>query len=376
MKRAILHIGTEKTGTTSIQKFLYENRIKLGANGMLFPASAGFISNQNLVVYGKQSPEPDLAPPSLDVNDAEELAAWKETFAQEHCSEVLAFQARHQDSTLIYSAEHLQSRLTSVAEIKRVARLLRPLFDEVEVVVYLRRQDLYALSAHSTSVRGGKREGFSFETINAQGPYYNYRLLLENWSEVFGEEAIQVRLFEKSRLVGHDVVSDFQSVTSINDLGLDLVSPDSVNEALSFTALCVLREFNKLDESDSRLLGYSKSDVRSYLLDAVQGIQDSWGRLLPAKSSALAFYDRFKADNQWVADRWLNGAGFDENFKSYPEFSSDEPEIADLDTKLDMLISKFSRSRSGYASRLYFGAQDGYASRIGDALKRRLPKAG
>jgi hypothetical protein len=83
MKRAILHIGTEKTGTTSIQKFLYENRIKLGASGMLFPASAGFISNQNLVVYGKQAPESDLAPPSLDVNDATELAAWKEKFAQE-----------------------------------------------------------------------------------------------------------------------------------------------------------------------------------------------------------------------------------------------------------------------------------------------------
>lgn len=376
MKRAILHIGTEKTGTTSIQKFLYENRIKLGANGMLFPASAGFVSNQNLVVFGKQSPESDLAPPSLDVNDAAELAAWKEKFAQEHCSEILAFQARHQDSTIIYSAEHLQSRLTTVAEIKRVARLLRPLFDTVEVVVYLRRQDLYAHSAYSTSVRAGQQQSFSFETINAKGPYYNYRLLLENWSEVFGEEAIQVRLFEKSRLIGNDVVADFQSVTNIDTLGLNLVRPKSVNEALSYTALCVLREFNKLAESDSRLLGYSKSDVRSYLLDAVQGIQDSFGRVLPGKSSALAFYDRFKADNQWVADKWLNGAGFDESFEVYPEVICSLPEIADLEMKLDMLISKYSRSRQGHASRTGFGGRKGYASRISHALKHRLLRAG
>ncbi|MGK0281165.1 MAG: hypothetical protein ACI82O_000695 [Patiriisocius sp.] len=354
MKRAILHIGTEKTGTTSIQKFLFENRIKLGANGKLFPASAGYISNQNLVVYGKQAPEPDIAPPSLDVTDADELAAWKETFAQEHCSEVLAFQERHQDSTLIYSAEHLQSRLTTVGEIKRIARLLRPLFDQIEVVVYLRRQDLYALSAHSTSVRGGNKASFLFETINAQGPYYNYRTLLENWSEVFGEEALQVRLFEKSRLIDSDVVSDFLGVTGIDKLMLDLKRPNSVNEALSFTALSVLRKFNTLAESDSRLLGYSKSDVRSYLLDAVQDLQDSLGRVLPAKSSAINFYNFFKADNQWIADKWLNGIGFDENFESYPELISEEPEITDLDVQLDRLISKFSRSRNGHFSRKGF----------------------
>jgi len=351
MKRAILHIGTEKTGTTSIQKFLYDNRIKLGANGMLFPASAGYISNQSLVVYAKQSPEPDLAPPSLDVNDAAELSAWKEKFSLEHCAEVLAFQGRHQDSTLIYSAEHLQSRLTKVSEIKRLARLLRPLFDVIDVVVYLRRQDLYAFSAHSTSVRGGKQENFSFETINAQGPYYNYRLLLENWSEVFGAKAIQVRVFEKARLIGNDVVSDFQSVAGIDTLNLELTRPDSVNEALSATALCILREFNKLAESDSRLLGYVKSDVRLYLLDAVQGIEDSFGRVLPGLSSALAFYDNYKADNQWIADKWLNGEGFKESFDTYPEVIVNEPEIADLDEQLDSLISKFSRSRKRFSSR-------------------------
>lgn len=376
MKRAILHIGTEKTGTTSIQKSLYENRIQLAANGMLFPASAGFISNQNLVVYGKQSPELDLAPPSLDVTDAEELAAWKQQFAHEHCAEVLAFQARHKDSTLIYSAEHLQSRLTAVSEIKRIARLLRPLFDQVEVVVYLRRQDLYALSAHSTSVRGGKQKAFSFESINGQGPYYNYRLLLENWSEVFGQEALRVRLFEKPRLTGSNVVTDFQSVTGIDCLGLELVKPESVNEALSFTALSILQEFNKLDPSDSRLLGYSKPDVRVYLLEAVQNIQDSFGRVLPAKLAALTFYDHFKADNQWIADQWLGGAGFDENFDAYPEGISDEPEITDLDGQLDRLISKFSRSRSGHASRKAFGGKKGYASRLSHVLKHRILKAG
>ena len=403
MKRAILHIGTEKTGTTSIQKFLYENRIKLGAKGFLFPESAGYISNQNLVVYGKKAPEADLAPRSLDVSNATELTEWKDRFVQTHCSEILAFQQRHDHSTVIYSAEHLQSRLTTVGEIKRVARLLRPLFDEVEELVYLRRQDRYALSAYSTAVRGGQQRGFSFETINAQGPYYDYRTLLENWSEVFGESAVRVRLFEKPRLVGSDVVSDFKSVVGINELPIEFVTPESVNEALSYTALSLLRRFNALDSNDPRLLGRAKSATRIRLLEAVQGIQDQHGRMMPPQSQAASFYQRFKEGNQWVANRWLDGIGFDDNFSEYPEHAAESPELPDLELQLDELIAGlFKRKRISSVVRAVTATDKtsrhvtervsektpetvepemkpvphkGYARRLGAALKERLLKA-
>jgi len=369
MKKAILHIGTEKTGTTSIQKFLYENRIKLGANGLLFPASAGFISNQLLVVYGKKEPEQDIAPPTLDVKDAAALSVWKENFVQNHCAEIIEFQKRHTNSTVVYSAEHLQSRLTSLEEIKRVARLLRPLYDEISVLVYVRRQDIYARSAHSTSVRGGEKRPFSFDNIHAGGPYYNYRLLLENWSEVFGADTLNVRLFEKPRLIGKNVVSDFESVTGIDKLSLPLLSPESVNEALSYTGLSLLRRFNSLDQTDPRLLGYSKPELRGFMLKAVENISDNHGRIMPSKSAALAFYERYRVDNQWIADQWLAGDGFNDNFDDYPEIATAEPNLPALDDQLDELLLQFSESRAGQLS------GKGYVSNIGSALKQRLRKA-
>ncbi len=351
MKRAILHIGTEKTGTTSIQKFLFENRSKLCASGLLFPASAGFISNQRLVVYGKKAPEQDLAEPSLDVTDAIALSQWKEQFVTEHCAEVLAFQARHVgDSTVIYSAEHLQSRLTTVDEIKRIAHLLRPLFDEVRILVYLRRQDRYALSAHSTSVRGGNPNMFAFEQLNAVGPYYDYRMLLEQWSAVFSSHNIDVRIFEKDRLQGGDVVTDFCAVTGIDNSCPDLPQPASENEALSHTALMILRTFNALAANDPMLRDFSKHDLRSFLLDAVQPIQDEFGRMLPARSSATQFYESFREDNVWIAAKWLDDAGFEESFTQYPEEAAPMPVMDDLDAKLDTLIDDFAHSRQGYAS--------------------------
>jgi len=370
MKKAILHIGTEKTGTTSIQKFLFENRVKLAANGLLFPESAGFISNQLLVVYGKKSPESDIAPPTLDVNDAAILSQWKEQFVDKHCAEVVQFQNRHSDSTVVYSAEHLQSRLTTVDEIKRVARLLRPLYDEISILVYLRRQDIYARSAHSTSVRGGEKRAFEFSNIHAGGPYYNYRLLLENWSEVFDAESINVRLFEKPRLIGNDVVSDFKSFSGIESMSVSLESPASVNEALSFTGLSLLRRFNSLENEDARLLGYAKPDLRGYMLSAAENIRDEFGRIMPARSSALDFYHRYRDDNQWIADQWLNGEGFNDNFDDYPETATAEPLIPDLDQRLDELLTQFSESREGQLR------NRSYVASIGSALKQRISKTG
>lgn len=365
MKKAILHIGTEKTGTTSIQKFLFQNRSKLMVAGRLFPASAGYISNQRLVVYAKRAPEADIADEGLDVNDPAALDAWKDQFVQEHCAEVMAFHARHpKDSTVIYSAEHLQSRLTTLDEIRRVARLLRPLFDEITVVVYLRRQDKYALSAHSTSVRGGNQRHFSFEGINAVGPYYNYRELLENWSEVFGKNSLTVRLFERNRLVDTNVVADFCRVAGIdvNQPGMEM--PEAENEALSYTALSLLRTFNALDADNARLLGIPKSQLRGFLLDKVQVIEDDLGRVLPARESAEKFYQIFEADNQWIADSWLDGEGFETSFLDYPEHSIEPPVLTGIDQKLDELIDAYSKTQSRLVGR------------IRAAVQLHLPKAG
>lgn len=353
MKKAILHIGTEKTGTTSIQTFLFQNRFKLLVAGRLFPASAGYTSNRRLVVFGKRAPEADLAPHSLDVADPVALGEWKEQFVHEHCAEVMAFHARHpQDSTVIYSSEHLQSRLTSIDEIKRVARLLRPLYDKVSVVVYLRRQDKYALSAYSTSVRGGNQRLFSFEDIHSAGPYYNYRKLIENWTEVFGEDSLTVRVFERQRMVGGDVVADFCQLSGIDAEELGLEWPDAENEALSFTALSLLRAFNALDSADPRLQGIPRRKLRSFLLDKVQTIRDDYGHVLPTRESAMAFHEKFADDNQWIAERWLGAEGFEASFNNYPEQAIELPVVSDIEQRLDALIDSYPVPRRGFAKHL------------------------
>jgi len=52
LKKIILHIGTEKTGTTSIQEFLNLNRVALRDKGFLAPNSGGERHQSNFALIG------------------------------------------------------------------------------------------------------------------------------------------------------------------------------------------------------------------------------------------------------------------------------------------------------------------------------------
>ena len=123
MKRAVLHIGTEKTGTTSIQRFLLNNVQTLSDKGYLFPSSCEYLSNRNLVIYAKQDVPNGYLGSQLDFSDGKEN--WNSEFVSLHKKEVKEFQADgYVDPTVIYSSEHLQSRLTKKDEIVRVFEIL------------------------------------------------------------------------------------------------------------------------------------------------------------------------------------------------------------------------------------------------------------
>jgi len=51
--KCILHLGTEKTGSTLLQKWLYENEVTLSNRGVALTKTARFPSNTLLPLYFK-----------------------------------------------------------------------------------------------------------------------------------------------------------------------------------------------------------------------------------------------------------------------------------------------------------------------------------
>ena len=87
-------------------------------------------------------------------NEPEAISHWKTRFDKKHRKEVLRFHSKFSSgTTAIYSSEHFQSLVREKADIERVYELLSNFYEKITLVVYLKRQDRMAFSAHSTAVQ-------------------------------------------------------------------------------------------------------------------------------------------------------------------------------------------------------------------------------
>ena len=202
MTDCVLHIGLEKTGSTSLQATLAKNRSLLGSHGILYPASLGERNHVRAYMYASES-GPDPMKVQFGLTDQDSLADFRATVSADLAREVSA----SQPLKLCISNEHCSSRLLKVSEIKRLQELIEPFCDKVTVVVYLRAQGDMLLSSYSTYLKtGGTRPFGSPNTVEMAGKY-DHEAILERWSSVFGENALDVRLYERSN--SFDVVADF-----------------------------------------------------------------------------------------------------------------------------------------------------------------------
>lgn len=66
LKCLYLHIGLEKTGTTSVQAFLHMNRAPLAQAGIWMPGCLGHLNHKLLAAYGFEVGSRDIAVTSVE----------------------------------------------------------------------------------------------------------------------------------------------------------------------------------------------------------------------------------------------------------------------------------------------------------------------
>ena len=136
--RCILHIGTEKTGTSSIQSFLRQNRDVLRSHGILCAKSVGAPNNRALPVAAYSPTRRDEYTQNLGIQTDLQLTAHQEEIIAALRDEVAG--AGDVD-TVIFSSEHIHSRLTTEGAVERLHRLVENLqLEEIDIIVYLRNQ--------------------------------------------------------------------------------------------------------------------------------------------------------------------------------------------------------------------------------------------
>ena len=134
MKKAYLHIGVEKTGTTTIQSFLAKNREALRVEGYLYPIAPGPVNHVGLTIFAanNQTVVVDLLR-SVGLTAGDDLTAYRSKMMAD-----LEDSARRSDChTLIFSNEHLSSRIRNEDSLELLRNGLLGIVDEVTVGIYL-----------------------------------------------------------------------------------------------------------------------------------------------------------------------------------------------------------------------------------------------
>lgn len=316
MRQLILHIGTEKTGTTSLQNDLYRNRAYLAANGVGLLSGADLPNNRRIASYARLRP----AHEAYDLQLVSSGPDWRERLRNAVRSEIEAMPASIH--TVLVTSEHLHSRLVDVKEVQRVADIFTGLFGSTRVVVYLRRQDKLATSLYSTALRAGWTHTSPFKdgAAAAQGHYYDYGGLLSRWGQVFGRDSITARIFEPRQFEGGSLHSDFLHACGLPGLAAGWQVGQQQNEALPAPVASTVLAFNQALAS----LGAGRESepanaLRWQLIHSLSSMF-SGPSLVPQRQQAQEFMSHFRASNDAVARAWFGrDTLFDDDLGSYPE---------------------------------------------------------
>ena len=195
-KRLIVHIGANKTGSSAVQRFLSMNSLALRAEGIIVPDDEFRIADkiQGHHVFGFQELLKNSSEGRKqleDAIDAVDLASPRAT-------------------AIVLSAENLTANPAAPSLFEGLAKRF-----DIEVIVYIRRQDEYILSSWQQWYSKIWVDFWAW-VISVVGVLGDWRAYLENWETIIPREKITVRIFERSKLEGGDVIADFYSMLGIS----------------------------------------------------------------------------------------------------------------------------------------------------------------
>ena len=238
MPHLYIHIGTHKTGSTSIQSALAESLQHLKGKDCIYLQLPFELSSKLM--------KADKLDPSLVLRFREQL---KLTLGQkgrvrEQCKYVLSFEG--------FSGDPDKGFLNANV----VSEMLREATGNfhVKIIVYLRRQDDFLESMYTQRIHEG--ESFSFADYLGGFNHPNalsYKFLVDSYAVCFGKENIIVRGYEMA-CQSAGLVKDFYDAIGIDALPYEKLSYNR-NPSYSRAALEIARATNpKLDAGQKKKL--------------------------------------------------------------------------------------------------------------------------
>ncbi|HJC32305.1 MAG TPA: hypothetical protein H9934_09270 [Candidatus Anaerobutyricum faecale] len=328
MKTLYLHIGTSKTGTTSLQHFCVENAEILERQNYSYPVFPHKFKYVNIMRNGHF-----LAHRAYEEGEKRNFLEEEQYFRQG-----MDFVLDHFRKTdnIILSDEGIWS-VVFKGDKPDLWEKIKKEADEhgygVKIIVYLRRQDGLAESWWNQKVKAGKR---LYSTVpweeysrNPAKPELNYYGPLRNIEKVFGKENMTVRRFGKKYFKNGSLFEDFMDALGIKYDGRFVVSEGQRNISLLGNAHEIKRVLNSLPDLSDR----NNTFFRKIVVGMSEQRPDLKSETMFSAEEALEFMEKYREDNRKVMreyfgkDEDLFDMDFSKNKKWVPDHTEMEKDI-------------------------------------------------
>ncbi|MFD2672020.1 hypothetical protein [Marinicrinis sediminis] len=237
-KKVYLHIGTPKTGSSSLQKYLFENRTTLIKQGFIYPEDVIENRHQNL----------------LQAVLNHDWLSFMRFF------ENIAVLLVHSD-TILVSSEGFYNYTSQFSEVGKLFWQAMAKVVNLKIIVYLRKHDEFLESFYRQCVINPKVENsrigdpiygqnlcisdfLEHERVKAN---IDYASSLKVWCRIAGEENVIVRPYKA------DIIGDFLKIVNIDES--ELKGIDRQNTSLPIAAVELIRRCNAfLDVNAQKML--------------------------------------------------------------------------------------------------------------------------
>ena len=273
-----MHIGTHKTGSTSLQYFFNKNRHALLDQKILYPQT-GLPLIPNLyghhdLVFNLRSNDPKI---------------WSDLVQEINASDC---------ESVIISSEEMDTLTTKQIELIK-SRLIG---FNVKIIIYLREQVDYFESLYWELVKSGIESDDISSFILRNLNLGNYFALLSKWNSHFDADCISIRIFSKTL----NVIDDFCHLVDINKKNLSN-SNEHVNVSPPRAYVDLIRKLNKFGEINN-LGKCNKKLINQILLVAKDNPERKLGLVNPALKEFLRNY--FLKTNSKVTETYYqNNSG-------------------------------------------------------------------
>ena len=286
MARLFLHVGMPKTGTTFLQKGLFDRRAALSERGILYPDPIAGLG-------------PAVSPSIAHHWLAHALMKRRKGYTpsadfsllDEHIAALKAEISNPALSAAVVSSEEFSGFREPL--IQR----LRSIFPEPDtaVVVYVRRQDLWLESYFAQLVKVSRATSIH-DLLEKEAWRLDYDSCLKVWSSHFGESNIILRPYGRDENLPDLWTDFFRSIGHEQASEIVPIQP-SVNQSLSYQ----LTMFSKAVSRYGYHLGFRR------MLDKVNSYYPQTGEGLKylSLSEAELIRARFAQSNKDVAQRYL-----------------------------------------------------------------------